>query len=374
MSATCPSMIGSRAVRRACASVCSSSSDAHDSSFGAISVGGMIPLSRRPKIGERKRAAGIVAREMAPTRSTSRCPTARSANTRGVSRRRRSRRPSASASRRTRSPPRSTANGSTSTARSTTTPPSRSSPPTTPDGREVLRHSTAHVMAQAVTDLFPGARVRHRARHRRRLLLRLRASRRPALHRGRPRPHRSPHARDRRRRRAVRPRRGRPRRGPARSSPTSRTRSRSSNGSSPMTRRRSGRVCHLRLPQPARRRRRVRRPVPRTARAEHVAARRVQAHAGRRRVLAGRREAPDAPTHLRHGVGVPSRARRAPAPARGGGAARPSPSRARARPLLLPARDRVGVGGVPPQGRRQFGSVMEDYSRAASRARRGTSS
>lgn len=30
--------------------------------------------------------------------------------------------------------------------------------PETPDGREVLRHSTAHVMAQAVTDLFPGAR------------------------------------------------------------------------------------------------------------------------------------------------------------------------------------------------------------------------
>src|SRR6476660_7461683 len=30
--------------------------------------------------------------------------------------------------------------------------------PATPDGREVLRHSTAHVMAQAVTDLYPGAR------------------------------------------------------------------------------------------------------------------------------------------------------------------------------------------------------------------------
>jgi len=28
----------------------------------------------------------------------------------------------------------------------------------TPDGRDILRHSTAHVMAQAVTDLFPGAR------------------------------------------------------------------------------------------------------------------------------------------------------------------------------------------------------------------------
>jgi threonyl-tRNA synthetase len=30
--------------------------------------------------------------------------------------------------------------------------------PDTPAGREVLRHSTAHVMAQAVTDLFPGAK------------------------------------------------------------------------------------------------------------------------------------------------------------------------------------------------------------------------
>jgi threonyl-tRNA synthetase len=30
--------------------------------------------------------------------------------------------------------------------------------PDTPEGREVLRHSTAHVMAQAVTDLYPGAR------------------------------------------------------------------------------------------------------------------------------------------------------------------------------------------------------------------------
>src|SRR6185503_7934815 len=30
--------------------------------------------------------------------------------------------------------------------------------PASPDGREVLRHSTAHVMAQAVTRLFPGAK------------------------------------------------------------------------------------------------------------------------------------------------------------------------------------------------------------------------
>jgi threonyl-tRNA synthetase len=30
--------------------------------------------------------------------------------------------------------------------------------PATDDGRDVIRHSTAHVMAQAVTDLFPGAK------------------------------------------------------------------------------------------------------------------------------------------------------------------------------------------------------------------------
>src|SRR5256885_10029696 len=30
--------------------------------------------------------------------------------------------------------------------------------PDTDDGREELRHSTAHVMAQAVTDLFPGGK------------------------------------------------------------------------------------------------------------------------------------------------------------------------------------------------------------------------
>ena len=30
--------------------------------------------------------------------------------------------------------------------------------PESDDGREVLRHSTAHVMAQAVSDLFPGAK------------------------------------------------------------------------------------------------------------------------------------------------------------------------------------------------------------------------
>ena len=52
----------------------------------------------------------------------------------------------------------STASGTTSTARSTTTPRVAIITPDSDDGREVLRHSTAHVMAQAVSDLFPGAK------------------------------------------------------------------------------------------------------------------------------------------------------------------------------------------------------------------------
>ena len=43
-----------------------------------------------------------------------------------------------------------------------------------PDGRAILRHSTTHVMAQAVQDLFPGRQAGHRAAGRERFLLRLR--------------------------------------------------------------------------------------------------------------------------------------------------------------------------------------------------------
>ncbi len=45
------------------------------------------------------------------------------------------------------------------------------------DGLHVLRHSTAHVLAQAVCDSVPGRQVRDRPRDRRRLLLRLRPPR-----------------------------------------------------------------------------------------------------------------------------------------------------------------------------------------------------
>ena len=41
---------------------------------------------------------------------------------------------------------------------------------------DAMRHSTAHVMAEAVLDLFPGTQARDRAGDRRRLLLRLRAA------------------------------------------------------------------------------------------------------------------------------------------------------------------------------------------------------
>ena len=47
--------------------------------------------------------------------------------------------------------------------------------PHSDEGLHVLRHSTAHVLAQAVSDLFPGARYAIGPAIERRLLLRLRA-------------------------------------------------------------------------------------------------------------------------------------------------------------------------------------------------------
>ena len=75
-------------------------------------------------------------------------------------------------------------------------------------------------------------------------------------------------------------------------------------------------------------RRAVHRPVPRPARARHVAPQALQAAAHRRRVLARRREAADAAAHLRDGVLQEGRARRVPLPHRGGEEARPPRARA----------------------------------------------
>ena len=75
------------------------------------------------------------------------------------------------------------------------------------------------------------------------------------------------------------------------------------------------------------------RPVPRAARALDRQAQGVQADARRRRVLARRLEERDAPAHLRHRLGEEGGPGRVPEDARGGREARPPPPRHAARPL-----------------------------------------
>ena len=225
------------------------------------------------------------------------------------------------------------------------------------EGREVLRHSTSHLMAQAVFDLFPGAKYaigpaiadgfyydfelpdgQHFSETD---LERIEARMREIVAEDEPfvreeydfdrglelfadQPFKQEIIRNVSSGAAERGRRGRGHR------------------------RRHGR----RLQEPARRRqRRVRRPVPRSARPVDRQARRVQADEGRGRVLAGRREAPDAPADLRHRVGERQGAEGVPAPARGGRAPRPPQARRRARPLLVPGRDRLRARGLPSEGR-----------------------
>ena len=68
-------------------------------------------------------------------------------------------------------------------------------------------------------------------------------------------------------------------------------------------------------------------------------------------VLARRREEQAAPADLRHRLGVEGGAGGAPPPDRGGREARPPQARPRPRPLLLPRRARLRPGRLPPQGR-----------------------
>ena len=126
-----------------------------------------------------------------------------------------------------------------------------------------------------------------------------------------------------------------------------------------------------RVPQPASpTASRVRRPLPRPARAVHEAARRVQAHQGRGRVLARRREAPDAAAHLRHRVGVEGRARGAPAPARGGREARPPQARRSSSTSSRSPRRSVPASRSSTRRAALVRQVMEDYSRRATRGGR----
>ena len=169
-------------------------------------------------------------------------------------------------------------------------------------GLYTIRHSTAHVLAQAVLDLFPGATFgigppiedgfyydfelpdgRHFTTDD------------LAAHRG-------ADARDHRARQQpfIRDEIA-GRRGARRCSRTTSTSSRSSTTRStdPMSATESGLVRTYENPP------RLHRPVPRPARRAHgPASRPLQADAGRRRVLARRREEPAAAAHLRHGVGA----------------------------------------------------------------------
>ena len=83
----------------------------------------------------------------------------------------------------------------------------------------------------------------------------------------------------------------------------------------------------------------------------HRRAGRLQAHVAGGRVLARRRHGPAAHPHLRHRMGDAGRPRRLPSPPRGSRAPRPPQARRRARPVLLPRGDRLGAGGVPPPRR-----------------------
>ena len=103
----------------------------------------------------------------------------------------------------------------------------------------------------------------------------------------------------------------------------------------------------------------VQRPVQGSARRVHGPDRPVQAARGRRRLLAGRREAPDAPADLRHGLGDAGAARPVPVAARGGEEARPPQAGRAARPVQLPRREprrRVlasqGLARLPDAARR----------------------
>ena len=187
-----------------------------------------------------------------------------------------------------------------------------------------MRHSAAHVLAEAVLDLFPGHEARDRPGHRGRLLLRLPAA--PTADAGRPPEDRGAHARVDRGGSPVRAQRGDPggRSGGARRArPAVQGRDHRRPARRLEARRHADATDHLLPAGP------VHRPVPRPARGEHRQDRPVQAARDRRRLLARRREAPDAPARLRHGLGDAGGARRVPlAPSRGQ-EARPPPARRR---------------------------------------------
>ena len=164
------------------------------------------------------------------------------------------------------------------------------------DGLEVIRHSTAHLLAYAVKELFPDAQVTIGPVDRERLLLRLRLQ--APVHARGPGGDRGEDGRAREE--------GRAGRRAASCRATRRSRTSSAMGEAykaEIIAQHPGGRGRLALP-----RRRVRGPVPRPARAEHRQAQALQADEGRRRLLARRPPQRDAAAHLRHGLGDQGRA------------------------------------------------------------------
>ena len=234
-------------------------------------------------------------------------------------------------------------------ARCPTGPRSRWSPPTSERGLYTIRHSTAHVLAQAVLDLFPGADLRHRSRRWR--TASTTTSSCPAGARSRPTtssastpacarssPRRQPFLR-----REVSVAEGLEhlRRPPLQD------RDHRRHGRGPDVGHRVGHGAPLR--QPAR----LHRPVPGPARARHrPLPRPLQAHAGGRRLLAGRRDATRCCSASTARRGRPRRSSTTTSTVLEEAAeARPPPARRRARPAVVPRRARRRPGRVAPQGR-----------------------
>jgi hypothetical protein len=218
--------------------------------------------------------------------------------------------------------------------------------PETDRGLYTIRHSTAHVLAQAVLDLFPGATFAIGPPVQDGFYYDFELPDGGTFASRRPRAHRGPDARDHRREAAVHPRRD-PRGRGARAVPRPplQVRDHPRRGRGPDVGHRDRPGPHLREPA------QLHRPVPRPPRAPHRSARPLQADAGGRRLLAGRRDQADAPAHLRHRLGHQGRAaahldRLEEAEKRDH-----RKLGRRARPVQLPRRDRLGPGGVPPQGR-----------------------
>ncbi len=238
-------------------------------------------------------------------------------------------------------------------------PARRSWSPDSDDGREVLRHSTAHVMAEAVTRLFPGAKVAIGPAIADGFYYDFDLPNGADVQRRRSRPHRGRDAARSSRRIRLRALGAHLRRRARRCSPTSRTSRRSSrrcaagaaDAEDAGEAGGDGRACRCTATS-SDGRRRVHRPVPRPARPVargKLGAFKLQKVAGA--YWRGNEKGPMLQRIYGTAWESKSRARRAPAPARRSRAARPPQARRRARPVLVPRRDRLRPRGVPPEGR-----------------------